>query len=160
MSITVEGTPGDIVKACARLAERAGARSWELGWACPHLPEAEYEERHHCDDITWTATAEYSMGPIAETAETPHEAALALAVRLMDGAACRCGRDVTLSKNSSSKLCRWKLEGDRWNPGCDAPPLDSAARGDYLGMVAALGGGNRQQRRAAARLAKRARRGR
>jgi hypothetical protein len=159
VTVTVEGTPQDIITACVRLAERAGSRSWELAWECPHLPEAEHEERHRCEAITWVATAEYAQGPITERAATPHEAALALAVRLMDGAACRCGRDVTLSANSSSKRCRWRLEGDAWMPGCTAPPLEAGARGDYVGMLAALGGGNREQRRAAARLAKRRKRG-
>lgn len=156
--ITVEGTPEDIISAGANAAERAGARNWTLGWECPHLPEGATEPDHHCEGITWKASAEYAHGTVSVGAATPHEAALGLTVRLLNGGACRCGRDVTLSENSSKTRCRWRLEGDTWTPGCDAPPITGAARGDYLGMIAALGGGNREQRRAAARLAKRRRR--
>lgn len=56
------------------------------------------------------------------------------------GAACRCGTTVTL--NDDSQGCRWQLQGKRWQPGCDVPPLDvDGPRGD-------LGAMNRAMRRA------------
>lgn len=155
--VRITARPEDIINASAHLADRAGARTWQLAWECPHLPEAEHEDHHRCDHITWKATAEYSLETLEGTAPTPHEAALALAVRLMSGAACRCGRDVTLAERSSSKRCQWHLDGDKWLPGCSVPPLPAGgARGDYLGMIAAIqAGGGRAARRAAARVTKR-----
>ena len=161
MTITVETTPDDLIAACVRLAQRAGATSWELRWDCPHLPfeDPAEEDGHNCDGVTWAATVEYIGARIFEGGPTAHEAALALAVRLMSGAMCRCGRTVTLGEHGGKSKCRWRLEGDQWIPGCDADPVTIAKRGDYDAMMAAFSGGNRAQRRAAKHMKRRNRHG-
>lgn len=69
---------------------------------------------------------------------------MALARRLLTGAKCRCGGLVALSvagayapPDNATMLdgsdprdlrtadhCLWVLEGARWTPACDAPPID------------------------------------
>lgn len=160
MTITVDSTPEDLAEACFGLAKRAGAKSWSLAWDCPHRPMPDSEEAtHRCEAMTWTAVATFNGARRFESGPTPHEAALALAVRLMSGADCRCGRKVTLGEQAGSKRCRWRLEGAEWIPGCDADPVTAAKRGDYDAMVAAFAGGNRAQRRAAKHRKRRNRHG-
>jgi len=155
MTVTVEGTPEDIAAACFGLAKRAGAKSWAVGWDCPHRPMPEHEQAdHRCEAMEWHAAATFNGARITQAGPTPHQAALALAVRLTSGADCRCGRKITLGEPSSSKRCRWRLDGAEWIPGCDADPVTAARRGDYDAMVAAFAGGNRAQRRAAAKRRK------
>jgi hypothetical protein len=140
----------DAIVACARLVERSGAREFELAWDCPHTPDA--PDDHTCPQVTWSAAARYRGVRIGEQGTGPVEAANALAARLLNGATCRCGRLVTLSDTGgvafdrprsviqeqlaeiglemvSAKqavkvgFCRWTRKGDRWEPGCDAPPI-------------------------------------
>lgn len=148
MTVVIEAdNPGDIITATVHLAERAGARSWELLYACPHTPDE--GPGHTCPDVEWTCTVEYQGAKIFESAPTPHDAAVALAVRLMTGATCRCRRKVTLNERTSADQCRWTFQRDRWAPGCDRPPVEvpGGSPGDYAAIAAALIGGNREQRR-------------
>lgn len=138
----------DAVIACADLVGRAGAREFEIGWDCPHLPEA--PDDHGCDETVWHATAKYQGARITvDRHRSPSAAGLALAERLLSGAMCRCRRPVALSDHADG--CRWQLVGPRWQPGCDAEPIrmGEGTRGDLAAMQAALNRpANRAQRRA------------
>lgn len=133
---------GDVVAACADLVGRAGAREFELGYLHDDVP---------AEEAGWYAHAQYRGTRVtAEDHRSPSSAALALAERLLRGAACRCGQRVTLADGVDG--CRWRLAGARWEPGCDAEPIRMGAgtRGDIgaLGQAMAERMGNRQQRRA------------
>lgn len=125
----------DAVVACANLAERAGASSFECGYD----PDRDADSR-------WYATAEYSRGGhqlAVDGHPSPEAAAMALAGRILTGAKCRCGGLVALSVDGAwappdsatmydgsdprvlrdAPQCLWILDGQRWEPGCDAPAL-------------------------------------
>jgi hypothetical protein len=140
----------DAIVAAVDLVARSGARAFEIAYDCPHAPAA---DDHVCDQITWTAHAQYRGVRITEDGQAgPVEAAEALARRLLTGATCRCGRLVALSDTSavafdqprsaiqaqlaevglemvSAKraakvgFCRWTRKGQKWEPSCDAPPI-------------------------------------
>lgn len=125
---------GDAILAAANMAERAGATAFDIGHSDPDA-----------GPVTWYAAAEY--GPAVriqvDGLPGPAEAAMALARRLLTGAKCRCGSLVALSEAGAfappasatmldgsdpralrgAEHCLWILEGARWEPGCDAPPL-------------------------------------
>jgi hypothetical protein len=131
----------DIVQACFHLADRAGAKDVEIGYLHDDVPT---------EQAGWYAQAAYQGARIITGDHaSPTNAALALAQRLLTGATCRCRQPVTLTDDQPG--CRWHLVGNRWEPGCDAPPLSvKGPRGDVLAMKAALGRPpNRAQRRAA-----------
>ena len=100
---------------------------------------------------TWWAAARYRGARImVEHHPGPVQAATALALRLMSGATCRCGRLVRIAGQRGPKggrSCRYSLTqrpgvlgGLRWVPGCKvAPiPITEATRGDVAAMRAAL----------------------
>lgn len=126
---------GDAVEACADLVGRAGATEFKIGYLHDNVP---------VEQAGWYAHAEYRGTRITvDDRRSPSEAALALAERLLHGAACRCGRTVTLADGRPG--CRWRLAGKRWEPGCDAPVVKvQGPRGD-------LGAMNRAMRRRAAK---------
>lgn len=128
----------DMVDACAHLVGRSGATKFEIGYLHEGVP---------VEEAGWYATAFYKGVRISCDDQTsPTLAALGLAERLLRGATCRCGRLVSLSDGVDG--CRWRLNGPRWEPGCDAPPLKlpPEAVGDPKAM-------NRLARRAAAKAA-------
>ncbi|MFI2663703.1 hypothetical protein [Micromonospora carbonacea] len=138
----------DLLIACADLAGRAGAASFEIG----HTGDDDTP----VDQVRWYAVATYRDARlIADDHPSPTVAALALAERLLDGARCRCTAMVTLSDDRPG--CRWRLVGARWEPGCDAMPIrvTGGQRGDVAAMERAMAqvppGGNRAARRAAKR---------
>lgn len=136
------------VIACADLVGRAGASGFEMAWDCPHEPGAPKD--HSCPDVTWSATAAYRGARIiADGHRTPTAAAMALSERLLSGALCRCRRPVSLSDEVPG--CRWRLVGQKWEPGCDAAPVRvRGQRGDHAAMVRAMSEpANRAERRAA-----------
>jgi glutathione S-transferase len=139
------GLSEDAVVACADLVGRAGAREFEMGWTCPHVPDE--LAPHTCPEVTWHAAAFYLGARIVTGRHrSPSTAALALAERLLRGTTCRCGKPVTLADAADG--CRWRLVGQRWEPGCDAPPVHiSGTRGDHAAMQRAFA--NRAERRAA-----------
>lgn len=96
----------------------------------------------------WYAHVKYRGARITvDDRRSPTEAAMALAERLLRGAACRCGKTVTLNDRGGG--CRWRLLGKKWEPGCDAPPVTiDGPRGDMAAM-------NRAMRRAAQRRGRR-----
>lgn len=127
----------DMVLACADLAGRSGARDFEIGYLHDDVPVAE---------AGWWAGVSYQGAKITTgDHRSPSAAALALAERLLSGAACRCGDMVSLSDDRPG--CRWRLLGQRWEPGCDAPPVTvkGGQRGDHAAMNRAMR--RRQQQR-------------
>lgn len=127
----------DVVIACADLAGRAGARDWAMEWTCPHVPDE--SDDHNCEHVTWNARVSYQGARITvERHRSPSAAALALAERLLSGATCRCKEPVALGDDQAG--CRWRLVGKRWEPGCDAAPIDipGGERGDMAAIQRAV----------------------
>lgn len=138
----------DILAATVHLADRCGARDFEIGHLHDDVP---------VEDAAWFASVSFQGARItADNHRSPTAAALALAERLLSGATCRCRRPVTISDGQDG--CRWRLVGERWEPGCDVAPIPvNAQRGDHAAMRAALAQPmNRADRR---KLAKGKRRG-
>jgi hypothetical protein len=141
----------DAMTAAADLVGRSGARSFQIGWDCPHTPDV--PDDHGCPDVRWYAYAQYQGARITSgDHRTPEAAAEGLARRLLTGSTCRCGRLVTLSdigavafdrpravvqaqlaeiglemvsakRAAKVGFCRWTRKADTWVPGCDAPPI-------------------------------------
>jgi hypothetical protein len=104
---------GDAVIACADLIGRTGATGFELGYLHDGVP---------VEEAGWYAHANYRGTRImTDEHRSPSAAALALAERLLAGGMCRCGQPVTLDDDRPG--CRWQLMGKRWEPGCDAEPI-------------------------------------
>lgn len=122
----------DVIIACADLAGRAGAQHFEIGYLHDDVP---------VEEAGWYAQVTY-RGARITTGEhpSPSGAALALAERLLDGATCRCRRPVDLSDSEGViGRCRWRLVGQRWEPGCDAPSVRvEGPRGDHAAMTRAM----------------------
>lgn len=127
----------DMIDAALHLADRSGCSDVTIG----------YDE----DVDGWFMSTTFSLGDVEVTGyASPDEAAYGFARRLLRGAACRCGKRVTVGalispeerrEESETPLyfCRWQLVGPRWVPGCDVPPVPvSAKRGDYAAIHAAL----------------------
>ena len=136
------------VVAAADLVGRAGAKGFEIAWDCPHATDS--DSGHSCPEVTWTCSASYKGHRIfTEARSHPAQAANELAVKILTGGSCRCGETVGLF---GAPGCQWQLVDDRWEPGCDAPPIDMSGvgveRGDLVGM-------NRAARRRAKRKRKR-----
>lgn len=121
----------DTIIATAHLCARAGAIGVAFGYTG--------DQDGPMDEALWYAYAEYTEARITvENHASPTAAAQALAERLIDGATCRCGQLSTLSDAAGG--CRWQLQGKRWLPGCDAPPVPvpGVKRGDWRGMEQAM----------------------
>lgn len=106
----------DVLIACVDLAGRTGAKGIEIGYTEEIPPR-------------WYAFTTYRGARImVQDYPTPTSAALALAERLLSGALCKCRRRVSLSDARAFagplEGCRWRLVGNRWEPGCDAAPFD------------------------------------
>lgn len=131
----------DAVLACADLVGRAGASKFEIGYLHDDVP---------IDEAGWYATAFYRGTRLtAEDHASPSLAAQALAERLLADAGCRCGERVVLTDGRPG--CRWRLMGQRWEPGCTAPPIHvDGERGNHAALAEAWSA-NRAQRRAARR---------
>lgn len=118
----------DIIKACADLVGRAGARELVIGAMREGVP---------IDQAQWFATVSYEgMRLIKEGRQSPEEVALAMAMEILVGSLCKCTRVVSLSKEEPG--CHWKLMGDRWVSGCDQPSVQIGRRGDHRAMWEAM----------------------
>lgn len=116
----------DAVLAAADLADRAGAKGFDIGYTEDNPP-------------TWHATAFYvGKRLFVDGYPNPEDAATGLSERLLTGAACKCGRKVTLRADTPG--CLWRLDGRRWSPGCDVPPIETArgSRGDTAALQKAM----------------------
>ena len=124
----------DIIVAAVDLVGRAGATGFEVGYLHDDVPVTE---------AGWYAHAQYRGARIIEeNHEGPIEAAEALALRLLTGARCRCGKLVALSPGlafaylnartvvdgsawtaddaAEAGQCLWQRRGARWEASC--PP--------------------------------------
>lgn len=121
----------DRVLACANLVGRSGAREFQIGYLNDEAPHA------------WYAHAMFRGARLqVENQAGPAQAAMALAVKILTGAKCRCGRLVALrpggavafretrmadgtqwsaAEAARAGQCRWRLAGDRWEPSCPVP---------------------------------------
>lgn len=117
--------------AAVDLVGRTGAREFEIGYLHDDVP---------IEQAAWYAIAMFRGARImADGHASPTEAAHALAVRILTGAKCRCGRLVALSDDGAfaymsarmsdgstftlddaiaAGLCRWRIIDDRWLPTC------------------------------------------
>lgn len=103
----------DTIIACADLVGRSGAKDFQIGYLHDDVP---------VEEAGWYAHASYKGARLmAQDHRSPTSAALALSERLLRGAACRCGQPVTLTDTAPG--CRWRLMGQRWEPGCNAPSV-------------------------------------
>lgn len=119
----------DIIIACCELAGRCGATGFDIGYLLDNVPT---EEAKWWAEVQWRGTR-----IITDNHRSPTGAALALAERLLTGSACKCGDTVTLSDLQPG--CRWALNGKRWEPGCDSPPIRvKGERGDTSAIKAAM----------------------
>jgi hypothetical protein len=139
----------DFMLACVDLVARSGATEFQIGFTG--------DEGVSAEDAGWYAMAIWQGARImTDEHKSPSQAVFALTERLLDNATCRCGKKVTLS--DSKPGCRWKLNGQRWEPGCDVPGIKvDGKRGDLKAIVEALlksEGYNREQRRAMRRRKK------
>jgi hypothetical protein len=122
---------GDAVKACADLAGRTGAKSFECGYVHENVPP---------EQAGWYAVAMFKGTRIAaEDKTSPAEACDALAARLLSGAQCQhCRKLVTLNpagavahdvtllsgvkwtaaEQAKAGLCHWTRNSARWERGC------------------------------------------
>jgi hypothetical protein len=127
------GTPGaDAVMACADLAGRTGAQSFECGYLNDDVPS---------EQAGWYASVMFKGARIiVEDKSSPAEACDALAVRILAGGQCQhCKGLVTLTDDGAfayrsavlttgqrwdaedaaqAPQCRWTQTGARWERGC------------------------------------------
>lgn len=123
------------VIAAADLVGRTGARSFAIGYLHDDVP---------VEEAGWYAHAQYRGARIsADDHRSPGDAAEALAIRLLTGARCKCGKLVALvpggafaftdpvmadgSRWSADQAedagqCLWRRYGKRWQQGCEPPP--------------------------------------
>jgi hypothetical protein len=135
----------DALLAAVDLVGRTGAHDFEVGWLNDEDDPA-YAER----GPEWWAKAKYEGRRIdVEGFARPDVAAHALAVRLLTGAKCRCGRLVALSDDGATAYpdvemadgtrwtaeearaagqCRWRRNGAKWEPSCPNPGPNRAQR--------------------------------
>ncbi len=128
------------IVAAADLCGRAGAREFQIGYLHENVPAHE---------AGWYAHAGFRGARItAEDHSSPGDAAEALALKLLTGARCSCGKLVALTAGAAlafrrTKLadgtewtseearaagqCRWVRVGPRWYKGCGEVPDGAAA---------------------------------
>ena len=96
----------DVIVACMDLVGRTGARDFQMGYLNDGPDWSESPE--------WYAEASFQGAKLTSgTHPSPDLAAMALALRLLRGAVCRCGQQITLSDTPSEPRCRWRLVGAR-----------------------------------------------
>lgn len=135
------------LEALVDLADRAGAKAFEIGYLNDNVP---------VDQAGWWASVEYQGAKLhVEDHESPEHACLALAIRLLAGGKCRCRHPVVVPGERvkpGRRVCRWTLTDEaelgspRWTPGCDVESIHvDAKRGDLAAIRNAFGvGGGRR----------------
>lgn len=135
----------DREEAAGRLAGRTGCDSFSLEWTCEHAADARLLSANKdrgvpctCPAMRWRATATWGSNRIhSGDFPTSGGAAEALALRLLDGAICRCLKPVATSNLDGH--CHWQRNGPVWTSSCSAPPIKSdGERGDVAGMITAF----------------------
>jgi hypothetical protein len=128
------------VVAAADLCGRAGARQFQIGYLHEDVPAHE---------AGWFAHAQFRGARItAEDHSSPGDAAEALALKLLTGARCACGKLVQLTPGgalafrrprmadgttwtaeeaAAAGQCRWRRVGPRWYKGCGDVPAAADA---------------------------------
>lgn len=121
-----------LFRACIDLVGRTGATGFECGHLHDDVP---------VEEAAWYAQASYrGTRVIEENHADPLDAAYALAIRLLTGGRCKCGKVATLDpdaafvyfhatllggekwdavKSSQVGQCHWNFDGKRFNPGCE-----------------------------------------
>jgi hypothetical protein len=131
-----------IVQACADLADRTGSISWHMGYTDPPEETPDAPAKWYCHVTFQGARIGVSDmdGPVA--------AAMALAVRLLRGASCRCGKTVTLLGRNDQQRCLWRILNGRWESSCNEEPihLPVSARGDMRRMAEEIDKRKRQRK--------------
>jgi hypothetical protein len=139
------GFDEDVLLAAVDLVGRTGATNFEIGYL-NDPEEPEYAER----GPEWWAKAQYQGNRISvDGFDRAEGAAQALAVRILTGAKCRCGRLVALSDDGAiaypttamadgttwtadearaAGQCRWTRHGPSWQPSCPKPGPNRAQR--------------------------------
>lgn len=136
----------DAVVATVDLVGRSGATNFEIGWLNdPDDPV--YAER----GPEWWCKAQYRGKRLnVEGYARPDDAATALAVEILRGGKCRCGRLVRLHGEDSAFAhhdvemadgtrwtaqeaaeagqCEWRRDGQKWQPSCPEPPRPNRAQ--------------------------------
>jgi hypothetical protein len=128
------------IVACADLVGRSGARNFQIGYLHDDVP---------AELAGWYAHASYKGARISEENHPgPTQAAEALAVRLLTGGKCRCGKLVALGRDGAMAYdasmadgsrwsvaeaaeagqCLWERRGEKWWPGCPEPAGRRAVR--------------------------------
>lgn len=128
---------GDRAVAAVDVIGRTGAIECQVGY----LDDA---------GADWYAHARWNGARISvEHQDNAEDALDALAIRLLLGGTCRCGRRVKLVGRETPRACTWSRVGPRWEPGCDAEGADlpSSARGDLSQAAAGLARSARKWRR-------------
>lgn len=118
--------------AAVDLVGRTGAKGFEFGHLHDDVP---------VEDADWYAFARYAGARITvEHHRHPVDAAEALAVKLLTGGKCKCGKLVALESDGAVAFrrpvmtdgsafpieearragqCLWRRDGRRWVPGCE-----------------------------------------
>lgn len=130
----------DMLFATVKLVERVGATGFDVGYLND-------DEGVSSEDAQWYAQCKWQGAKVTVGGRcSPDEACLALCLRLLSGATCKCIRPVTIDDGEPG--CRWRLMGDTWTPSCKVAAItvpgplgDTAAIGAALGraMDAAIG---------------------
>jgi len=130
-----------IVEACADLAGRSGCTAWEMGYVDKDESVPGSEDKWYCH-IQYAGTR---IG--VSDMDGPVSAAMALSVKLLRGATCRCGKLVTLLGRNDQARCLWRIVERRWTPSCDVEPIHmpEGSRGDLRRLGEAMDQRQREQ---------------
>jgi hypothetical protein len=124
------------VVACADLAARGGAIDFKIGYFDNLDPDGAPLAAGLPAKL-WFAEVEWSGTQLStENHPTAAAAADAMALKLLDGARCRCGKVIVVESESPTATpkqrmwCYWRRHNARWRPGCTAPPIKVSTAGD------------------------------
>lgn len=136
----------DALLAAVDLVGRSGATNFEVGWLNDEDDPA-YLER----GAEWWCKAQYRGARLTvEGFDRPDHAAEALALKILKGGKCRCGRLVRLAgadaafaysdvdmadgthwtaqEAAAAGQCEWRRVGKKWEPSCPKPGPNRAER--------------------------------